>query len=93
MPKFKPKYRITDSLAKRLMRLEGLKERIDGLPITPKLLARLRETAKLHTTHYSTMIEGNRLSPEDVEGVLHENRHFPGRERDEREIKNYFDAL
>ncbi len=93
MPKFTPKYQITDILLKQLMRLEGLKERIDGLPITPKLLAHLRETAKLQTTHYSTMIEGNRLSQKDVEGVLRENKNFPGRERDEREIKNYYAAL
>lgn len=93
MPKFKPKYRITNSLAKQLMQLEGLKTRIDGLPITPRLLAHLRETAKLQTTHYSTMIEGNRLSQKDVEGVLRKNQRFPGRERDEREVKNYYDAL
>ncbi len=93
MPKFKPKYHITNSLAKQLMQLEGLKTRIDGLPITPRLLAHLRETAKLQTTHYSTMIEGNRLSQKDVEGVLRQNHHFPGRERDEREVKNYYGAL
>lgn len=93
MPKFTPKYQITNNLAQQLMRLEGLKVHIDDLPITPRLLAHLRETAKLQTTHYSTMIEGNRLSQKDVDGVLRQNQHFAGRERDEREVRNYYDAL
>lgn len=90
---FNPQYKITDSLAALLMRLEGLKVRIDSLPITPKVLARLRETARLHTTHYSTMIEGNRLTQRDVDMVLRQNQSLPGHERDELEVKNYYSAL
>jgi Fic family protein len=91
--KFSPKYRITDRLASALLRLEGLKERIDHLPITPAVLASLRETARLYSTHYSTQIEGNRLSENEVREVIIDKQHFPGRTRDEKEIKGYYGAL
>jgi Fic family protein len=63
------------------------------LPLTAKVLISLRETARLYTTHYSTMIEGNVLSPDQVTKVLKHKGHFPGRERDEHEIKGYYSAL
>ncbi|MBI2387352.1 MAG: Fic family protein [Elusimicrobia bacterium] len=90
---FTPKYTITNNLAGALSKLEGAKERINGLPITPSVLASLRETARLFSTHYSTMIEGNRLTEKDVQLVIVENQHFPGRTRDEKEVKGYYRAL
>jgi hypothetical protein len=48
------------------MRIEALKEKVYLLPVNPSILASLRETAKLYTTHYSTMIEGNRLGPDEI---------------------------
>lgn len=91
--KFGPIYRIGDKLAGSLARLEGAKERINSLPLTPAVLANLRETANLFATHYSTMIEGNRLTQKDVELVIVKNHHFPGRARDEKEVKGYYRAL
>lgn len=91
--KFTPNYRITPKIASCLVRIEAAKERVLHLPLTPKVLASLRETARLYTTHYSTMIEGNRLQPEQIEVVLKHDGHFPGRERDEHEVKGYYAAL
>ena len=54
------------------------------------MLANLRETARLFSTHYSTMIEGNRLTQEQVAQVIGEDQHFPGRERALRK-RNRFD--
>jgi len=90
---FKPIYIINTNIAKYLMRIEAAKEKVAGLPLTPTVLASLRETAKLYTTHYSTMIEGNRLNSEEVKEVITLEGHFPGRERDEREVKGYYAAL
>jgi Fic family protein len=90
---FSPNYRITAKIAKSLMRIEAVRERVQHLPVTPTVLASLRETARLYTTHYSTMIEGNRLAPEQIESVLKHKGHFPGRQRDEREVKGYYAAL
>ncbi len=75
------------------MRIEAAKEAVSHLPITPALLVSLRETARLHTAHYSTMIEGNRLTQEEVEEVIHRKGHFAGRERDEKEVLGYYAAL
>lgn len=87
---FNPVYRISSSIAKYLMRIEAAKEKVALLPVNPTVLASLRETAKLYTTHYSTMIEGNQLKPEEIKTVLQHKGHFPGRERDENEVKGYF---
>lgn len=91
--KFKPNYTITPNIMNCLMRIEAAKVKILELPLTPMVLSSLRETARLYTTHYSTMIEGNRLEPNQIETVLKHEGHFPGRERDEREVKGYYAAL
>src|SRR5579872_5637378 len=91
--KFEPKYIITAKIANGLMRIEAAKEKVLHLPLTPTVLSSLRETARLYTTHYSTMIEGNRLKPDQIEEVLKHEGHFPGRERDEHEVKGYYAAL
>ena len=75
------------------MRIESAKEKVFHLPLTSTVLGSLRETARLYTTHYSTMIEGNRLHPNQIEVVLKHAGHFPGRERDEHEVKGYYTAL
>ena len=76
------------------MEIERHKEVLDVLPVTPRLIASLRETARLMTTHYSTQIEGNLLSADEVREVAEGKAgQFPGRERDEREVRNYFKAM
>lgn len=90
---FEPNYVISTAIAKYLMRIEAAKEKVGLLPLNPTVLASLRETAKLYTTHYSTMIEGNQLQPDEVKKVITLEEHFPGRERDEYEVKGYYAAL
>lgn len=90
---FKPVYTINAAIARHLMRIEAAKEKVAMLPVNPTVLASLRETAKLYTTHYSTMIEGNQLKPEEIQKVIQLEGHFPGRERDEHEVKGYYAAL
>lgn len=91
--KFLPNYIISSNIVNNLMRIESAKEKILYLPLTPMVLSSLRETARLYTTHYSTMIEGNALSPDQIKVVLKHKGHFPGRERDEKEVKGYYAAL
>ncbi len=91
--KFLPKYTITAKIAGALTRIESAKERVIQLPLAPTVLASLRETARLYTTHYSTMIEGNRLEPHQIEKVIKKEEQFEGRERDEKEVKGYYSAL
>jgi hypothetical protein len=68
------------------MRIEAARQAVDDLPITPSLLATLRETARLSSTHYSTMIEGNRLTQEQVGEVINKRQHLRVRERDVTEL-------
>lgn len=91
--KFEPTYAITTKIAHNLLRIEVAKQAVLHLPLTATVLRSLRETARLYTTHYSTMIEGNQLDPSEIEAVIKENSHFPGRERDEYEVKSYYAAL
>jgi Fic family protein len=90
---FQPLFTITPRIANALIRIEAVRQSIQDLPITPLVLKTLRETARLFTTHYSTMIEGNRLTQEEVIQVVKSNAHFPGRERDEHEVKGFYAAL
>ena len=90
---FKPRYNLTPKIVGWLMRIESIKEMVLHLPLNVKVCASLRETARLYTTHYSTMIEGNELEPAEIEQVLKHKGHFPGREREEHEVKGYYAAL
>ncbi|MGA2230777.1 MAG: Fic family protein [Tepidisphaeraceae bacterium] len=93
MSRSDPIFSITPRIAGVLMRIEAAKEAVSHLPITTSVLASLRETARLYSTHYSTMIEGNRLTQEQVLGVVANRQHFPGRERDEKEVMGYYAAI
>ncbi len=90
---FKPRFTITPNIARSLMRIEAARQAVEDLPITPSVLATLRTTSRLASTHYSTMIEGNLLTQEQVGKVIGEHQHFAGRERDEKEVLGYFTAL
>jgi Fic family protein len=90
---YKPNFIITPTIAQALMKIEALKETTKALPLTPEVIKTLRETTRLQSAHYSTRIEGNRLSQEEVEQVIKKHKHFPERQRDESEIKGYYSAL
>jgi hypothetical protein len=91
--KFNPIYSLTPEITTYLMQIEAVKSKASLLPMHPHTLASLRETANIFTTHYATMIEGNRLTQEEVKEVLTLKGHFPGRTRDEYEVKGYYTAL
>jgi cell filamentation protein, protein adenylyltransferase len=89
---FRPIFQITPRLSKDLMEIEAIRQAVIGLPFDVKMLRSLRETARLLTTHYSTQIEGNRLTQAQVAEVV-AGTQTPGRERDEEEVRNYYRAL
>lgn len=75
------------------MGIEADRQAITELPLTSVMLQSMRESARLMSTHYSTQIEGNRLTEAQVREVMDGGGRFPGRERDEREVRDYFKAL
>jgi len=91
---WQPQYTITSALARHLMDVEAARAIIAHTPLTPKAQAELRRRARLRSTHYSTRIEGNRLSLEETEHAISEaTSTFRGRERDVLEVRNYWNAL
>jgi Fic family protein len=80
-------------MARDLMRIESARQAVENLPLNERVLAGLRQSARLISTHYSTQIEGNRLTKAEVEQVLVRHEHIPQRQRDEREVKGYYAAL
>ena len=89
---FKPNFRITPKITSALMQIEACRQAINDLPIDATVLQHLRETAALITTHFSTQIEGNRLTLPEVAAAV-KGARMPGRERDEREVRNHYRAL
>lgn len=73
---FSPSFQITPAITKALMSIEADRQVVAGLPIDVRMLASLRETARLVATHYSTQIEGNRLTQAQVKEVVAGGR-FP----------------
>jgi Fic family protein len=75
------------------MEIEAARETMRLTVLPPQVVERLRQEARVRSTHYSTRIEGNRLTLVEAEQAVLAGRRFPGRERDVREVQNYYRAL
>jgi Fic family protein len=91
---WQPKYSISPELAHRLMEIESARSAVEHISLPPAIEAELRQRVRIRATHYSTRIEGNRLTLEEAEQVIKERSvAIQGRERDVREVRNYWNAL
>lgn len=91
---WQPKYSITSQLARWLMEIESARAIVEHTPLPPAVEAELRQRARICPTHYSTRIEGNRLTLEQAEQVIQEKHiAIQGRELDVHEVRNYWEAL
>jgi len=98
MPKkishWQPRYTITPAIARFLMEIEAAKAVVEHTPLPPWVENRLGEKARVRASHYSTYIEGNRLTFEEAESVIrNEKVSIQGREHDAGEVRNYWNAL
>ncbi|MBL7064979.1 MAG: Fic family protein [Anaerolineae bacterium] len=75
------------------MEIEAARQTVRLTVLPPQVIERLRQQARVRSTHYSTRIEGNRLTLVEAGQAVLEERDFPGRERDVREVQNYYRAL
>ncbi len=88
-----PLFSISQQAAKGLMRIEAIRTEIAHIPLPPPVEAELRRQARVRSTHFSTRIEGNRLTLDEAERVIRDDRAvFQGRERDVSEVRNYWNA-
>lgn len=85
-------FKYTKDLVNSLIKIEKYKTALEYLYLPTREKQKLMYEAKLKKTHFSTSIEGNVLSYNQVEKVINEkkdNRKLTA----EQEVKNYWDAL
>ncbi|HEX3554967.1 MAG TPA: hypothetical protein VIA62_17215 [Thermoanaerobaculia bacterium] len=92
--RWQPRYALTSPIARSLMEIEAARAVVEHTAIPPAVQSELRRRARVRSTHYSTRIEGNRLTLAEAERVV-ESRRFQllGRGRDAGEVRNYWNAL
>jgi len=87
------KFSFTAEMVRDLQIIERARAEVGLTVLPPVVVEDLRLQARVRSTHFSTRIEGNRLTLEEAGQVALEGRNFPGRERDTLEVKHYFQAL
>lgn len=91
---WEPVYKISSKIARALMDIESAKTIVERTALPPAVEAELRRAARVRSTHFSTRIEGNRLTLKEAqEAIEYEKTSFHGRERDTGEVRNYWNAL
>ena len=88
---FIPKYQLTSSLLTNLTTIERLYGQLEALRIPQKLELNLERDNLVKSSYISNSIEGNPLSLPEVTNLLL-NERVPAN-KDEKEVKNYFDIL
>lgn len=85
-------FKYTNELVNYLIKIEKYKTALDYLFLPTRERQKLMYEAKLKKTHFSTSIEGNVLSYNQVEKVIANKNDFK-RLTAEQEVQNYWDAL
>jgi len=89
-----PRFTLTPAIARGLMQIEAARALVDHTPLSPAAEAELRAHARVRAVHYSTYIEGNRLTMSQAKAVMADAKlQIAGRERDVSEVRNYWNAL
>lgn len=86
-------FSYNSSIVRYLQTIERARQTVSLKILPPVVAEQLRQQAHIRSTHYSTRIEGNRLTLKETEQVIQQGRLFPGRERDVGEVKRYYQAL
>jgi len=87
----KPKFKLTPELLGNVTQIERLYGQIEGLKIPQKLELNLHRDNLMQSSYVSNSIEGNPMSLREVTNLLLGGRVPVNRE--EKEVKNYFDIL
>ncbi len=87
----KPKYTLTPHLLQTISQIERLYGQLEGMKIPQKLELNLNRDNLIRSSYISNSIEGNPLSEAEVTNLLLGGR-VPAN-RDEQEVRNYFDIL
>lgn len=88
---YEPTFTLTLPMLNTLGTIERLYGQLVSLKLIPSLALRLNQENQVLATHYSTSIEGNPLSPQDVTNIVLSDK-IPTT-KSEREVKNYFATI
>ena len=91
MDKFQPRWQYTDKIVQNLMRIHAAREVVMLLELPFDIEEKLKKESVIKTVHYSTKIEGNNLSLEEVYEAIENKRHSD--RKDVQEVRNYYNAL
>jgi len=86
-------FNFTPEIVRALQSIERARAEVQLTVLPPAVAEGLRLRARVRSTHFSTRIEGNRLTLAEAEEAVTKGRNFPGRERDTLEVQHYFQAL
>jgi Fic family protein len=89
---FKPNFTYTNKIVKNLTFIAEAKAIILNATIIPKWEVSLRKDAILKSAHFSTAIEGNPLTIEEI-SALADGRNIMAMRKDKQEVLNYIDTL
>ena len=93
-PSWSPRFTLTPAIARGLMQIEAARALVEHTPLPPAAEEELRAHARVRAVHYSTFIEGNRLTMSQAKAAIADaNLQIAGRERDVSEVRNYWNAL
>lgn len=87
------KFKFTNKIVRDLMTIEAARESVGATMLHPATSESLRRQARVRSTHYSTRIEGNRLTLKEAGEAIAGELPLKGKERDVSEVRNYYNAL
>ncbi|MFW5867880.1 MAG: Fic family protein [Armatimonadota bacterium] len=88
---YEPRFQYTAGMVRRLMTISAARALVDVLPVPPDAAFMMKYEAQKRSTHFSTSIEGNELSLDQIrEGVAFADRTGS---RQQQEVRNYWRAL
>jgi Fic family protein len=89
---FKPQYQITSEIISLLQEISNYQGRIDSWPRNMQQELYCYSLANVDAVHFSTKIEGNKLSLKQVTDILNNKNKSFKQSRDLREVINYAKA-
>ncbi len=89
---YNPIFQVTSRIIKHLGKIEASREIVDNLAMPLTLEGEFRQEASAKMTHYSTKIEGNRLTLKQTNDLLC-GKEVIAREIDKREVMNYYNCM
>jgi Fic family protein len=87
------RFTFTPEIVRSLQAIERARAGVTLTMLPLSVVEHLRMQARVRSAHYSTRIEGNRLTLVEAEQVILDGKTFAGRERDTLEVKHYFQVL